>query len=224
MYSSDTGERSIPSSLKKSPVIYGGMNVCRGWGRLRRRFSGWRRLLVHTRDEMRFRFLALAAFALSALAINAYAWGPQGHQVIALLAEQQLTPKAKEQVQKLLALEPGETLASISTWADEHRNPTTAAWHYVNFPKNTCTYGVQRDCPDGDCVVEAINRQLAILASKAPDEKRLNALKYVVHLVADIHQPLHAGYGEDRGGNTYQLQAFKRSCAGATCTHSGTPD
>ena len=76
---------------------------------------------------MRIRFLALAAFALSALAINACAWSTQGHQVIALLAEQQLTPKAKEQVQKLLALEPGETLASISTWADEHRNPTIAA-------------------------------------------------------------------------------------------------
>ena len=76
---------------------------------------------------MRFRFLALAAVALSAFAINAYAWGPQGHQVIALLAEQQLTPKSKEHVQKLLALEPGETLASISAWADEHRNPTIAA-------------------------------------------------------------------------------------------------
>ena len=49
-----------------------------------------------------------------------------------------------------------------------------------------------------------------ILASNAPEEKRLTALKYVVHLVADVHQPLHAGYGEDRGGNTYQLQAFMR--------------
>jgi len=138
------------------------------------------------------------------------AWGTQGHQVITIIAERQLTPKARDQVSKLLALEPGATLASISTWADEHRNPTTAAWHYVNFPKNTCAYDAARDCPDGSCVVAAIDRQLEVLASRTSDEKRLTALKYVVHLVADVHQPLHAGYGEDRGGNTYQLQAFMR--------------
>ena len=153
---------------------------------------------------------ALTALLLALLTATAYAWGTQGHQVIALLAEQQLTPKAKEQVQVLLALESGATLASISTWADEHRNPTTAAWHYINFPKSSCTYDADRDCPDGNCVVEAINRQMDVLASRATNEKRLAALKYVVHLVADVHQPLHAGYGEDRGGNTYQLQAFVR--------------
>lgn len=56
----------------------------------------------------------------------------------------------------------------------------------------------------------AIDKQTEILASNAPDEKRLLALKYVVHLVADVHQPLHAGYKDDRGGNNYQLQAFMR--------------
>ena len=152
-------------------------------------------------------FLALL---LTFMASTAQAWGTQGHHVISNLAQAQLTAKAKAEIDKLLALEPGETLASISTWADEHRTPTTAAWHYVNFPKNTCTYDAKRECPDGNCVVAAINRQLDVLASNATAERRLNALKYVVHLVADIHQPLHAGYAEDRGGNTYQLQAFMR--------------
>jgi len=150
------------------------------------------------------------SLVLALLAAAAHAWGTQGHQVVALLAEQQLTPKAKEQVLKLVALEPGATLASISTWADKRRNRTTGPWHYVNLPRDDCTYGAQRDCPDGNCVVEAINRQLAVLASDAPDEKRLTALKYVVHFVADVHQPLHACYAEARGGNTYQLQAFGR--------------
>ena len=150
------------------------------------------------------------ALLLMTAAAGVAAWGTQGHQVITIIAERQLTPKARDQVSKLLAIEPGETLASISTWADEHRNPTTASWHYVNFPKNTCIYDAARDCPDGNCVVAAINRQLDVLASSASDDKRLTALKYVVHLVADVHQPLHAGYGEDRGGNTYQLQAFMR--------------
>jgi len=141
---------------------------------------------------------------------TARAWGTQGHQVVANLAQMQLSAKAKREVDRLLALEPGETLASISTWADEHRSPATAAWHYVNFPKNSCTYSAERDCPDGQCVVAAIDRQRDILASTGADEVRLRALKYLVHLVADIHQPLHAGYGEDRGGNSYQLQAFMR--------------
>jgi hypothetical protein len=110
----------------------------------------------------------------------------------------------------LLALEPGATLASISTWADEHRNPATAAWHYVNFPRTSCEYQASRDCADGKCVVAAIEDQAKILASSAPDEIRLKALKYIVHLVGDVHQPLHAGYQDDKGGNTYQLQAFGR--------------
>jgi hypothetical protein len=101
-------------------------------------------------------------------------------------------------------------LVSISTWADEHRSPQTAAWHYLNFPRGTCTYEAARDCPDGKCVVEAINRQVEVLTSNAPDQARITALKYLVHLVGDVHQPLHAGYKDDRGGNTYQLQAFMR--------------
>jgi nuclease S1 len=153
--------------------------------------------------------LAIIATVI-ALGSTAHAWGTQGHQVIANLAYAQLTTKAKAEVDRLLALEPGATLASISTWADETRNKTTAPWHYVNFPRDTCTYDAARDCPDGQCVVGAIDKQLAILASNAADEKRLNALKYVVHLVADVHQPLHAGYADDRGGNTHQVQAFGR--------------
>ena len=148
--------------------------------------------------------------SFSFLSAPAHSWGTDGHQVIATLAEQQLTLAARKEINRLLALEPGQTLASISTWADEHRNPQTAPWHYVNLPRGTCTYEAARDCPDGKCVVEAINRQADVLTSNAADQARLTALKYLVHLVADIHQPLHAGYKDDRGGNTYQLQAFMR--------------
>jgi hypothetical protein len=99
----------------------------------------------------------------------------------------------------------------VSTWADEVRSPTTAAWHYVNFPRDAdCLYDGDRMCIQGNCVVGAIERQLALLASDAPDERRLLALKYVVHFVGDVHQPLHAGFADDRGGNTYQLQANGR--------------
>lgn len=76
---------------------------------------------------------------MTTLVTNVLAWGSEGHQVVASLADVQLTTKAQAEVLRLLAQEPRATLASISTWADEHRSPTTAAWHYVNFPKDTCT-------------------------------------------------------------------------------------
>jgi len=152
----------------------------------------------------------LVLSVLLAATTSAWPWGVDGHQLVARIAQERLTPKAQQEVQKLLDQEPGSTLPSISTWADETRNPTTAAWHYVNFPKGDCNYDQGRDCPDGKCVVEAINRQIDVLKTDADPEHRLRALKYVVHLVGDVHQPLHAGWGEDKGGNTYQLQAFMR--------------
>lgn len=130
--------------------------------------------------------------------------------MIAGLALAQLTPIARSAVNRLLSQEPGETFVSISTWADDHKNPSTARWHYVNFPRDSCSFDAARDCPDGQCLVAAIERQKAVLISGAPDEKKLTALKYIVHLVGNVHQPLHAGYLDDKGGNKYQLQAFMR--------------
>jgi hypothetical protein len=147
-------------------------------------------------------------FAMASL--SAWSWGSEGHKVVALIAEAQLTAKARAEVERLLAVEPGQTMASISTWADEHRNPATGTWHYVNFPRATCTYVAERECPEGKCVVGRIDKEVQVLASQDTDEKRLLALKYLVHFVADVHQPLHAGYADDRGGNQYQLQAFMR--------------
>lgn len=163
---------------------------------------------------MKIRYGKLAGYVLVLVmclgSLGARAWGTDGHQIVALIAQTQLTPKASAAIDRLLAQEPGQTLVTISTWADEHRNPATAAWHYVNFPRDTCQYLSDRDCPDGRCVVGAIERQLAVLKSSESDERRLQALKYIVHFVADVHQPLHAGYADDRGGNTFQLQAFMR--------------
>jgi hypothetical protein len=157
-----------------------------------------------------FRSSVCAALAVVGLLCgpDAHAWGAQGHRVIATLAQNQLTPTARREVNRLLALEPGQTLESISTWADEHRSEPSRPWHYVNLPRTNCTYKAQRDCADGRCVVAAIQTQVKVLASSAPDEERLIALKYLVHFAGDVHQPLHAGFQDDKGGNTYQLQAF----------------
>lgn len=150
----------------------------------------------------------LSVLALASSGITAHAWGFEAHRMVANLTEPLLNASARSEVQRLLNLEPGATLASVATWADENRSQQTAPWHYVNLPEGNCTFAKERDCPDGACVVEALTEQTAILKSTAPDSERLLALKYIVHLVGDVHQPLHAGYASDKGGNTFQLQAF----------------
>jgi hypothetical protein len=142
---------------------------------------------------------------------EAWGWGNDAHRLIAEQAERQLQPRVLAEVQRLLSAEPGATMGSVASWADENRTRTDAPWHYVNLPRGVgCRYEADRDCPDGSCVVGAIERQVKVLKSSAPDEQRLRALKFVIHFVGDVHQPLHAGHAEDRGGNTFQLQAFGR--------------
>jgi len=154
---------------------------------------------------------AAIAAALLAASQAALAFGGVGHRLIAEMAEARLSPAARAEATRLLAQEPASTLVSISTWADENRSLGTARWHYVNFHRGEpCQYQPARLCIEGDCVVGALEKQIALLASAANDAERLLALKYVVHLVADVHQPLHAGFFDDRGGNSFQLQAFDR--------------
>ena len=156
--------------------------------------------------------LCLTVFSAALLSGQAaHAWGAEGHRLIAELAQEQLSPEARAKVQALLDEEPGATLPSIATWADEVRSPSTAAWHYTNFDRELgCRYDAARNCPDGHCVVGAIERQLQVLGSDRPSDERLKALKWVVHLVGDAHQPLHAGLAGDKGGNLYQIQAYGR--------------
>lgn len=155
--------------------------------------------------------LALSA-VLAATPSTALAWGATGHRMVARLAAQQLTPQARARIDALLAGEPDPTLAGIANWADELRGndpnlgKATARWHYVNLADHDCDYDPPRDCADGNCAIAAINRQTAILAdTNQPEDARLQALKFVVHLVGDVHQPLHAGYARDKGGNDVQI-------------------
>jgi hypothetical protein len=155
--------------------------------------------------------IAMCCVVLLAVPRPAVAWGAKAHGLVASLAEMQLSGEARVEADRLLALEPGATLASISSAVDDERTPLDAAWHYVNLPRDAaCRYDAARDCPGGDCVVAALDRQRAILRSTASDGERLQALKYVVHLVADVHQPLHAGFADDRGGNRFQVQSLGR--------------
>ncbi len=141
------------------------------------------------------------------------AWGPEGHAIVADMAQQHLDPAAAAAVAALLQQEGLNRLDEISSWADANRKtmPGTGSWHYVDIPLAADDYVAARDCPAGDCVVARIDHYAQVLADRsATPRARLEALKWVVHLVADIHQPLHAEDDNDKGGNTVQVQFFGR--------------
>ena len=137
----------------------------------------------------------------------ALAWGVQGHEIVAAIALQELTPAARRGVGRLL----GGPMMMMheANWADEIRDarPETGGWHYVDIPLAANSYEAGRDCPDGDCVVAQINRALRRLSvSRAPDDARAEALRFLIHFVADVHQPLHAEDNDDKGGNQVHLR------------------
>lgn len=159
--------------------------------------------------------LLVACALLFLLPLPAKAWGPSPHRVIATLAEAQLTPSARREVEALLAVTGDRSLADIANWADTIRNDPTqrTLWrassrlHYVNLRIPACTYRAQRDCRNGQCIVAGIEKYLSILADRrAPESSRAQALRFVVHFIGDIHQPLHAGDRGDGGGNGFQVQ------------------
>jgi nuclease S1 len=138
----------------------------------------------------------------------ALAWGRMAHRAATRLSETRLTPQARAIIRELL--EPGESLADASTWADENSRsmPGSAAWHFVNVPISAPRYS-PRHCHD-NCVVSRLEEFRRILADpRAPKARRRMALRFVVHLVEDAHQPMHVGDRRDRGGNAVQLQFFR---------------
>ncbi|KFL35804.1 S1/P1 nuclease [Arenimonas donghaensis] len=156
--------------------------------------------------------LIALTLALALAAPPALAWSRQGHQLVGEVAERQLSPEALAEVRTLLADEPEPSLAGVSTWADEIRaarsplGELSKRWHYINIPGKDCDYMPARDCPEGDCVIGAINAQARVLADRSqPKQARVEALKFLVHFVGDAHQPMHAGHPHDRGGNNHQL-------------------
>ncbi len=150
----------------------------------------------------------VAAVLLLTTAPLASAWGPQGHDIVGAIADAKLTPAARAEVTRLLTGEAKPTLAGVANWADQVRpsRPETAPWHYADIAENNCQYVPAINGDNGNNVIEAIRNQTAILGDTSKsDADRREALKFVVHFVGDIHQPMHDGYARDRGGNDIPL-------------------
>jgi hypothetical protein len=145
------------------------------------------------------------------LTLPAFGWGPEGHSLVARIAETQLTPAAKARVLEILG--PSRTIASVASWADEIR-PTrreTSAWHFVDIPITHAHFDPERDCAKGDCVISVISRFRGVLRDPATTpEARLEALEFLIHFVGDMHQPLHSSNNEDRGGNSVRVEFHDR--------------
>lgn len=134
-------------------------------------------------------------------------WGEEGHRITGVIAERYLSSEAKAEIAKLV---PGRSLADISTWADEIRSNHKYDWakplHYSNVAPGMKEFDLQRDCPAQGCVVSAIRKYTRILADQsAPQSERAEALKFLVHFVGDVHQPLHVSHAADRGGNDIKV-------------------
>ena len=132
------------------------------------------------------------------------AWGHVGHQAVAYIAQDRLTPGAKKAVDEILG--PGEDLASVSTWADSmvESRPETAPWHFFNLDvrQSQSKYDIADVCKNHNCVVDQIEKDYGILAQRfASRRDKREALKFLVHFLGDIHQPLHCADDKDRGGN-----------------------
>jgi len=132
---------------------------------------------------------------------SALSWYDKGHRIVGFIAQANLTAEARKEIEKIL---PGSmTLADAAIWPDhEGRNIRDFdSLHYGSIPENASGYDQARDCPERNCMVEALKWFTAVIADKnAPIMVRRLALYYVAHLVGDMHQPLHAGRITDRGG------------------------
>jgi len=149
--------------------------------------------------------LALAMFAPG----PALAWGASGHEIVAAVAEARLSPEARRMVRDVAGDVPISD-RGIATWADAQRVRATRPWHYVNIPMSSGRYDARRDCPNGACAVAAIERARSDLTTGSSAMQWGDALRWLVHLVADLHQPLHAGDPWDRGGNDFPVRIGHR--------------
>ena len=147
-------------------------------------------------------------------------WGSDGHELVCRIAWERLDEAGRALAEDLLGEDAQTTFPASCYWADQVRATThrhTASYHFVNIPSGVEGLDMTRDCSDIErrCVTWAVRHYATVLEDTAATRlERLEALKFLGHLVADLHQPLHAGRQDDRGGNAVDVQLFANSaCA-----------
>ncbi|WP_462159849.1 S1/P1 nuclease [Pseudoalteromonas sp. GB56] len=172
--------------------------------------------LQHIREHFTA-FVLASVLMIMTFTNHAFAWGANGHRIIGEIAQQNLSAEAKARV---LAILGNHSLAQVSTWADEMRSAPdefwqrqSSRWHYINIDSKkdflTATYSAQQHRHDIQDAYTAILSAIEALSSKNTSiEEQAFYLKFLIHLVGDIHQPLHVGRSADRGGNKINVDFF----------------
>jgi hypothetical protein len=135
-------------------------------------------------------------------AAPASAWGPDGHRIVCAIAWDELTPNAQARIKDILHVEDRAGFADTCNWADAYTfyHKETSGWHFVNVPTDARTVDMARDCAQHSCVIAEINMDSTALRTGLTTEPAAT-LRFLCHFVGDVHMPLHAGFGADRGGN-----------------------
>jgi hypothetical protein len=169
--------------------------------------------------------LPLLGFISFVFAPSAHAWGCKGHQAVALIAEAHLTPHAREMALNILDAVPIDPtlprycgasgldpFADASTWPDDIRRlrPDTPAWHFIDIPRGAPKSDIAKYCPEPEgCVTSALTEQVRVLRDPGSTaQAKADALRFIIHFVGDIHQPLHAITNNDMGGNCVPVTFF----------------
>lgn len=169
--------------------------------------------------------MLVAVFIVACIAAPvAFAWGCQGHEIVALIAEAHMNPRALAMANDILKngpLDAGVTryctdqvdaFAAASTWADDIRRvrPEASPWHFIDIPRDAKESDIEKYCPqDTGCILSALRDQLAVLGRSSGDAKaRADALRFIIHFIGDMHQPLHDVDNNDHGGNCVPVSFF----------------
>lgn len=153
-------------------------------------------------------FLAAVATCLPSAA---HAWGAQGHKIVAAVAAGRLAPEVRQEVDRLLQAADLPDMIEAAPWADHYRfgHPETEPWHFVDIPANATAFDEMRDCPDHDCsIAKIIEFQQVAGDGTRTDSDRGVALAFLIHLIGDIHQPLHAADRGDHSGLALRISFF----------------
>lgn len=176
--------------------------------------------------KLRLMFVLLVVAAGLAATPQAWAWGCEGHQTVALIAEKHLNPHALSMMNQILQNNPIDpalhrfcnnagldAIADSATWADDFRgsHPETAGWHFFDIPRGASQTNIDQFCdPTAGCVAKALTDQIAVLKNPASaGADKGNALRFILHFAGDIHQPLHDTTNNDRGANCVPVKFFK---------------
>jgi len=158
--------------------------------------------------KTKFTFIFIAIFIFSFNANSSLRWSNTGHRTVGKIAEKHLKSSTKRKIKKLLK---GQSLAFVSTYADDIKSDKRYndfySWHYVNMPLDS-NYEDSEKNPNGDLATGIAYCKKVIKDENSSDDDKAFYLKMLIHLIGDLHQPMHVGLAEDRGGNDFKVQWF----------------